>query len=113
MNWQYVLTFLQSSCLEVPIYYFFYRRQMKFREVLILVTLANCFTHPWVFFGFMGSGWSYLISVIAAESFAVGGETILHGAAGRLSFRQTFVAALLANLFSWQVAPILTYAFFF
>jgi hypothetical protein len=113
MNWQYVLTFLQSSSLEIPIYYSFYRRQLKLHEVILLVTLANSFTHPWVFFGFMGSGWSYLVSVIAAESFAVGGETILHGIGGRLDFRRTFCAALLANLFSWQVAPIFTYALFF
>ena len=113
MNWQYALTFLQSSCLEIPIYFLFYRRQMKLREVVLLVTFANAFTHPWVFFGFMGSGWSYLVSVLVAESFAVGGETLLHGAGARLDFRLTFAAALIANLFSWQVAPILTYAFFF
>ena len=113
MNWQYVLTFLQSSCLEIPIYFLFYRRTLKWGEVVILVTLANAVTHPWVFFGFMGSGWSYLVSVLAAESFAVGGETVLHGFAARLDLRRTFLAALAANLFSWQVAPILTYALFF
>ena len=113
MNWEYLYTFLQSSCLEVPIYFLFYRKQLTLSQTFLVVTLANSVTHPLVFFGFMGSGLSYLTSVMAAESFAVIGETFLLGGATKIQYRTTFIASLTANLFSWQVAPVLTYLFFF
>jgi len=112
MNFDYLYTFTQSNLLEVPIYFLIYRRFLTFRQTLLIVTLANSCTHPFVFFGFMGSGWSYLTSVIIAEMFAVGGETGLHSFASKLSWQRPFFAALVANLFSWQVAPALTYLFF-
>lgn len=113
MIWDYLYTFAQSSTLEVPIYFLFYRSRLTLGRTFLIVTLANSFTHPWVFFGFMGSGWTYLVSVLVAESFAVGGETCLHSWSGHLPPWRTFAAAWFANLFSWQIAPLLTYAVFF
>ena len=113
MIWDYLYAFAQSSTLEVPIYFLFYRGRLTFAQTFLVVTIANAFTHPWVFFGFMGSGWTYLVSVLAAETFAVGGETVLHAWSTQLPWPRTFAAATVANLFSWQVAPLLTYAAFF
>jgi hypothetical protein len=109
MSWSYVYIFLQSSCLEVLIYYFCYSRTHSLKKVFLLTTFANAITHPIVFFGFMQSSLSYLIAILGAEIFAIVGETALHSYAGKIPWRKTLPAAALANTFSWQVAPILTY----
>lgn len=109
----YFYTTVQSNLLEIPIYYMFYRRTLSLKRTALITTFANAVTHPWVFFGFMGVGLSYFTSVLLAESFAVLAEAPLHSYAGRLMLRRTFWAALAANLFSWQLAPALTYFLFF
>ncbi len=112
MNWGYAYVFWQSSLLETGIYFLFYRQKMSFKKCFFLVTLANAITHPIVFFGFMASSNSYLISILTAEVFAICGETALHMYGGRLSFRRALAAASAANLFSWQTAPMITYWIF-
>ncbi len=114
----YFYTFWQSNLLEIPVYFLVYRwlagkEMMTFAKVAAVTTLANAFTHPWVFFGFMGVGVSYLVSVPLAECFAVFGEAPLQSYALGPKFKITLLASLLANLFSWQVAPIITYVLFF
>lgn len=110
-EWSYLYTFIQSNLLEIPIFLYFYmklRSQHRGRPLLI-VSFANSLTHPLVFFGFMGWGWSYLTSILWAEAFAIVSETVLHSYFGRLPLSQAFHASLLANFFSWQVAPIVTF----
>lgn len=109
----YLYVFLQSNLIEVLVYYIFYRLQISFSKNLGLVTLSNSITHPIVFFGFMQSGRSYLESILWAETFAVASETILHSYFGQLDLKKTSVAALISNLVSWQLAPMITYIFFF
>lgn len=113
MSWSYVYIFFQSSCLEIVIYYLFYRGHVPFKKVFIVTTAANAITHPIVFFGFMRSPLSYLIAILAAETFAVIGETWLHAYATKLPLQKTLLAAAFANLFSWQLAPVLTYILVF
>ncbi|MGE4134038.1 MAG: hypothetical protein AB7F86_20545 [Bdellovibrionales bacterium] len=114
MTLDYLYTTVQSNLLEIPIYYFIYRRRgLSFARVALITTLANGVSHPWVFFGFMGVGISYFSSVLMAESFAVLSEGAMHGWSARLPLRTTLRASLLANLFSWQVAPAISYALFF
>lgn len=106
----YLYTFLQSNLLEVPFYYAFYRRGLSLREVLLLVTLANLITHPFIFFGICAVGLSLLVSTLLAELIAIGGEPLLHGYGRRAVWSmQPLVASLIANLASWQLAPLLTW----
>jgi hypothetical protein len=109
----YLYIFLQSNLIEVFIYYIFYRKFMSFGKSTALVTFSNSLTHPIVVFGFMTSGLSYLKSVLVAEAFAIIAEWLLHGYFGRVAYRRTFIASAVANLVSWQLAPILTYYLFF
>jgi hypothetical protein len=106
----YVVTFLLSSCLELPTYGFGYRKYQSSARTIILVTLSNLFTHPIVFFGFMSSHWPYLWAVLGAETFAVLVEGLIAWALiPRISLSRTLGYALLANLFSWQVAPMISW----
>jgi hypothetical protein len=112
MNFDYLYIFLQSSFIECFIYGFGYRRRLCWLNAFVLTTLANSITHPIVFFGFMSSHFTYLSAILAAELFAVVAETLLHSWFGRLPLPLAFRMALIANLMSWQVAPILTYFLF-
>lgn len=108
----YLLTFFISSTLEVPVYALGYRKYLSFLRSFLLVTLANLITHPPVFFGFMSSRWPYLWSVLAAETFAIVVEGCLHFFFVKpLTLNRALSFALLANLFSWQIAPIFTWLF--
>lgn len=110
LNLSYLFTFLLSSTLEVPIYGFGYRKQSGFFRVFLLVTLANLFTHPIVFFGFMSSKWPYLWAVLGAETFAVVMEALMNWIfLPGTTLPRTFSYALFANLFSWQVAPMISW----
>ena len=112
--WQYLYLFLQSSCLEVPIYWLFYRRAVGLRGTFGMVTTANSMTHPMVIFFFMAVKGTWIRSVLVAELYAVVCEATLHRVGEpRLSWGDTIAAALVANLFSWQVAPMITYFLFY
>lgn len=113
MNLEYVYTFMQSNLLEVPVYWLFYRRQLGLKGTFVLVTLANAITHPLVFFGFMGSRLSFVTSILLAEVFAVVAETLLDRKFAQIPLGRAFAAALVANLVSWQLAPVLSYFIFF
>ncbi len=106
----YVYTFLQSSTLEFPLCAYAFRRKVSLWRSLLLVTLVNLVTHPIVFFGFMSSRLPYVWAVPLAEVFAMVSEMFLYYFFLRgLTFRRAFVASLVANLFSWQVAPVMTW----
>lgn len=111
LSFSYVFTFLLSSTLEVPVYAVGYRNRMAFFRIFLLVTLANLFTHPIVFFGFMSSKWPYLWAVLGAETFAVVAESVLDFAfVPGVSFRRALACGFLANLVSWQLAPMITWS---
>lgn len=112
----YLYVFLQTNLLEFPIYYYFYRKRCRTSEILTFTLLVNLVTHPIVFFGFMASHQSYLASILEAESFAIVAEGLLglyFLKKGSIPARTTFSASFFANLFSWQIAPLLTYFFFY
>lgn len=111
----YLYIFFQSNLLEIPIYWFFYKKFAGGRKTISLVTYTNLMTHPIVFFGFFSSGLSYIQATLCAELFAIVTEALVHWGVLRneTTFRKTFDASLLANLVSWQVAPLITYVLFF
>ena len=105
----YVLLFAQSNALELPVLAWGYRKSQSVPRSLALGSLSNLITHPVVIFLFLSWGWSNLVAVLAAECFAVLTEAFLHaGFGGNLRLRTTFLWSLVANLVSWQVAPLLT-----
>jgi hypothetical protein len=110
----YFYLFLQSNLLEVPVYYLFLRRKpgMGFLYCLAFVTFMNSLTHPVVFFGLMSLPFSYLANILIAEAFAIGSETLFLRFLLRSGWSRAFAASLLANLVSWQLAPMLTYLLF-
>lgn len=117
----YFYIFLQSSTIEVFVYFMFYRGLLSQRNwsgnksfgfTFVLTTLANTITHPIVFFVIMASRQSYLEAILLAEGFAFLAETFLHAYFGKLPLKTTWKASLTANLVSWQLAPIITYFLF-
>lgn len=112
MNLNYCYIFIQSNLIECAVYGLFYRDRLSWSRASLLTTLANSITHPIVFFGFMSAHFTYLSSILLAETFAVVAETFLHARFGRLPWALAFRASLTANLTSWQIAPILTYFLF-
>ncbi len=110
----YLYVFLQSNLLEIPIYHLCYRKKLRLADTARLTTLSNLITHPIVFFFLMAMGMTYIKAILIAETFAILTETVLHRHFGvKFSWRKCLVAALIANLVSWQVGPILSYTFFY
>ncbi len=56
---------------------------------------------------------NYIENILIAEAFAIIAETFIHSWATKMPIRQAFAASLVANIVSWQVAPLLTYLLFF
>lgn len=111
----YLYIFLQSNLLEFPFYLWLLpdlRRELGVARTLWAVTLLNSITHPFVFFFLMDLPLSYLETVLWAETFAVAGEALLLVLLLRVRFRRALLASLVANLISWQAAPVLTYLIF-
>jgi hypothetical protein len=77
-------------------------------KVLLMVSLVNSMTHPWVVFFFVKGPWTYLEGILLAESFAIGSETLLYRYCLGLSLREAITGSLVANLISWQLGPVLT-----
>jgi hypothetical protein len=82
---------------------------LHFFKISGLVTLVSLCTHPILFFGFMSSGGTILKSLLWGQTFAIFCEACLISWAARLPFGQTVVAAVAANLFSWQFAAMISY----
>lgn len=107
----YLYVFLQSNLIEIPLFFLFYQGFARLSRVASVVTLSNAITHPIAFFALMAMKRNYLESTLVAEGFAIAVEALLHrkfvsGAAWSVTWK----ASAAANLISWQVAPILTYA---
>lgn len=112
MSFMYLYVFLQSNLLEVPFYHLGLRRRQDWGRSLALVTLVNSLTQPIVFFGIMNLRLSYLENILVAEAFAIIAETVAFRLLIGRRWRASLIAAFVANLISWQLAPILTYLLF-
>ncbi|MBY0316660.1 MAG: hypothetical protein K2Q26_14140 [Bdellovibrionales bacterium] len=118
----YFYVFLQSNLLEVPFYFMIYKEVRRLKLIRIhhdlwdfffLVTLSNMMTHPIVFFVIMSAKISFLSGILVAEGFAIFAETLLHHFVFKIPLKYTFTASTLANLVSWQLGPMITYALFY
>lgn len=112
MSWTYLYIFLQSNLLEVPFYHLFFKKSQTPFETLTYSTAINSLTHPIVFFVIMNLQGTYLENILLAESFAILAETLFFAKILKKGFLRSFFAALVANLVSWQVAPMMTYYLF-
>lgn len=110
MSFVYLFIFLQSNLLEVPFYFVAFRSRGDFRQILIWVTAINSVTHPIVFFFIMNFKMTYLQNILIAEAFAILAEAVFFAWFLRTAWRRSFLASVIANLVSWQLAPVLTYA---
>ncbi len=108
----YLYIFLQSNILEIPIYWLCFRKKLSFKSTAISVTAINSLTHPIVFFVFMNFHQSYLQNILLAEAFAISTEALFFSRVLKLSWPSAIFASVLANLISWQLAPMLTYLLF-
>ncbi len=107
----YFYVFLQSNLLELPVYFWLWRKVpgKKWPEGLALFTGMNAVTHPLVFFVLLSLPISFLDGILLAEAVAIGAEAIFLLWFTGLGLRRCLGASVLANLVSWQVAPALTY----
>lgn len=85
---------------------------------LLTTTVSNAITHPIVFFVILakGSDLTWGSGILLAEAFAIIAETFLHCFALNVRSRRKFlvvvIASALANLVSWELGPLLTWASF-
>lgn len=124
IHWQYLYVFTQSTLLEIPLYYLGLRslvpglltRSLRESERLLFficaVTAVNSVTHPLVFFGIMNLKWAYLQNILVAEAFAILAEAIFMYWILDVSKLRALAVAAIANLVSWQLAPLLTFKLF-
>ena len=111
----YLYLFAQSNLLEMPVYFLFlksFQNKLRFIDKIIFVTGLNAITHPIVFFIIMNLKFTYLQNIIMAEVFAVITEGIILKISIDQGFLPCFLASFFANLVSWQISPMLTYAFY-
>lgn len=121
-SFSYFYVFLQSNLLEVPFYFMIYKEVRRLKlisaqrtlwDFFFLVTLSNMITHPIVFFVIMSAKISFLYGILAAEGFAIVGEALLHRYFLKIPLKYTLSASTIANLVSWQLGPMITYALFY
>lgn len=109
----YLYTFFQSNLLEWCIYLPFLavaRPQWRWFDRAMFVTALNAITHPIVFFFIMNLKLPYLANILMAETFAVVAEALLICWFLKTGTLRSLWISLVANLISWQLAPMLTYA---
>ena len=111
-TWHYFYIILQSNLLEIPFYFWFYRKSQSFAKSAATTTVMNSMTHPLVYFAFMNLSMTYLNKILLAEGFAILSESLFYHRFLKLELKYTFIAAFIANLVSWQLAPMLTYLLF-
>lgn len=106
----YLYIFAQSAGIEALYLYFV----SKNKDFALKYFLFNSLTHPIVVFYFLADGrFSYLSGIIYGESFAVISEAILlYFFLEKKNFHQWLGISLIANLISWQIAPMLSYLIF-
>ncbi len=117
-SFSYAYIFFQSNLLEIPIFCLFYhslilRKGGGLFNVSAIISLSNLMTHPIVFFVIMSLPFSYIANILIAEIFAITAEAFLHKWVFGFNGLKCFLASSVSNLFSWQVAPILTFLIFY
>ena len=124
LHWHYLYVFLQSNLIEVVFYYLGLRsfvprkltRSLNESERILFficaVTAMNSITHPVMFFGIMNLKYTYLQNILFAEAFAVLSEAIFMIWLLDVSKLRAIAVAAIANLFSWQLSPLITYKLF-
>lgn len=70
----------------------------------------NSLTHPLIFFVIMNLRLTYLQDILLAEVFAITIEAALLARFAGTSWRFALAVSAFANFVSWQLAPMLTYA---
>jgi hypothetical protein len=115
----YLFLFWQSNLLEWPIYLSKFSdksaglpKNWRWWKSALFITVMNSMTHPIVFFGFMNLPLPYLANILLAEVFAITAETFILKKFLRMTWWSSLLTSLLANLLSWQIAPMLTYSLF-
>jgi hypothetical protein len=111
---EYCQIFLQSNLLEFPVYlcfFKFYKFEWSLLQGSIFTTGMNLITHPIVYFTIMNMKMSYLHNILLAELFAIVAETFILFFSLKRNLFPCLLASVLANLTSWQLSPMLTYAF--
>lgn len=120
IHWQYLYVFLQSNLLEIPFYYLGLRslapglltRSLRETERILFfvcaVTAINSVTHPVVFFGIMNLKYTYLQNILFAETFAIVSEALFMLWLLDVGKFRAIAVATIANLVSWQLAPLIT-----
>lgn len=127
LSLDYISVLVQVTLFEAPVFWMFYRKLPvervpafdaqtdfgKAMRVAGLVALTNACIHPLYFFGFMSSGQAYLWSVFWGQIFAVFGDAFIQSWAARIPIERAIAASLVANLVSWQLTPLLTWALYY
>lgn len=104
---QYLLAFLMTNLLEMPIYYLFWKKlNWSWKRQLTLLLGLNLATHPFVVLGVTYWGavqaWRYAGTLAFAEGFALVVEALILTWVSK-SVARAFFAALSANIFSWWI----------
>jgi hypothetical protein len=107
----YFWIFVQSNLLEAPVMIPFLMKRNTFFQSLAILTCLNAITHPVVFFFMMNLKMVFLFNILTAEVFAIVTEAYaLFKITGDPYLNCLFIS-LAANFFSWQISPMITYAF--
>jgi len=106
MTFHYVYVFIQSNLLEVLVLLPLFGWSIGYKRTFLSVTLVNATTHPLVFFGWMHLPLTYLQDILLAETFAIVSEALLYQRFLGIAIGRATLGSLLANLVSWQLAPI-------
>lgn len=107
---KYFLVFLQSNFLEFPVYLPYMMKDTTLFQSIALVTCLNAITHPIVFFFIMNLKMTFLFNILAAETFAILAEALAVYKITGDQYRTCFVISLCANILSWQISPMITFA---
>ncbi len=106
----YFQLFIQNYGVELCFLLFYFRKQKAFK-IILWVLLANALTHPWVVFGWLAiPSASLLKMLLLAEASSILIEAFIYHQSLRITFLNALLGSLLANLLSWQLSPLLSYA---
>jgi len=100
-HFDYAILFLKVLILECPFYFIALRRSLWLKAFTVLVT-ANFLTHPLVAFGIPCIAKTILGSIFVGELYAPIMEFFILWKVGKLKLSESFLVALIANIFSWQ-----------
>ncbi|MCB0406398.1 MAG: hypothetical protein KDD51_16570 [Bdellovibrionales bacterium] len=108
----YFVFFLLTATLEAPVYWYFVKDSLrtvsKFTAVVLVLNLC---THPLAILGFPQffalAGFTKLAALWATELFAPTVEGLVLWQVLDLPPKTSFLAALAANLFSWELGGLL------